>query len=75
MDMQMPVMDGYTATEKYRSWESQNNEGKKVPVIALTAYALEEEARKSFSAGCDEHITKPVKKKTILKCILEWAIN
>ncbi|MBC77755.1 MAG: hypothetical protein CME64_17250 [Halobacteriovoraceae bacterium] len=73
MDMQMPVMDGYTATKQYREWESEN-QVKKVPVIALTAYALEEEARKSMAAGCDEHITKPVKKKTILKCILEWAI-
>jgi two-component system, sensor histidine kinase and response regulator len=68
MDMQMPVMDGYIATRKIREWE--NKEGlESTPIIALTAYALKEETQKSIDAGCDAHITKPIKKATLLEAI------
>lgn len=44
-----------------------------MPILALTAHALEEERRKSAEAGCDEHLTKPVKKKDILGAIEQHA--
>ncbi|MCO4754567.1 MAG: PAS domain S-box protein, partial [Bacteriovoracaceae bacterium] len=72
MDMQMPVMDGYVATAKFREWEREAGRDKRIPIIALTAYALEKEAEKSLVAGCDQHVTKPVKKNTILKCLLKF---
>ena len=68
MDMQMPVMDGYTATRAIRKWERDHN----LPptqIIALTALALKEEAVKIFEAGCNTHITKPVRKTTLLEVL------
>ena len=72
MDMQMPVMDGYTATKEIRKWEQQNGL-KPTPVVALTAYALKEEIQKSLDAGCDAHMTKPIKKAILLETIGRYA--
>jgi len=68
MDMQMPVMDGYTATREIRKWESKNGI-KPTPIIALTAHALKEEEEESLEAGCTAHISKPVKKAPFLETI------
>ena len=68
MDMQMPVMDGLTATKTIRRWEREQDLPK-TPIIALTALALKEEAVKIFEAGCNTHITKPVKKQTLLEVL------
>jgi CheY-like chemotaxis protein len=68
MDMQMPVMDGYSATKAIRQWEREHNLSP-IPIIALTAFALKEEAAKMFQAGCTTHITKPVKKVTLLEIL------
>lgn len=68
MDMQMPVMDGYTATAEIRKLET-DRQSARTPVIALTAFALREEMEKSLNAGCDEHVTKPVAKTTLLNSI------
>jgi two-component system sensor histidine kinase/response regulator len=65
MDIQMPVMDGLAATKSIREWERQE-EVSKTPIIALTALALKEEAAKIFEAGCNAHMTKPIKKSTLL---------
>ncbi len=72
MDMQMPVMDGYTATKKIREWEKTHNR-KKRPILALSAYALKEEANKSLDAGCDAHLCKPINKKTLLQSIYDYS--
>ncbi|MDF9407869.1 response regulator [Pelotomaculum isophthalicicum JI] len=72
MDMQMPVMDGYTATRTIRKWEAENRLAP-TPVVALTAYALKEDARKSLDAGCTAHLTKPVKKSILLETIREYS--
>ncbi len=65
MDMQMPVMDGLEATRLIREWERHEGVGK-TPIIALTALALKQEAAKIFEAGCNAHMTKPIKKATLL---------
>jgi len=69
MDMQMPVLDGYTAVKTIREWE-RNAAVPRTPIIALTAYALKEEVTKSLDAGCDSHLSKPIKKKTLMDAIL-----
>ena len=65
MDVQMPVMDGYSATRRIRQWEAENR-ARPVPILALTAHALPEEVRKSLDAGCTAHLTKPIRKATLL---------
>jgi len=70
MDMQMPVMDGYTAVRAIREWE-RSAQVARTRIVALTAYALKDEVGKSLEAGCDAHLSKPIKKKTLLKAIVE----
>ena len=70
MDMQMPIMDGYTATREIRKWEKKRGV-KNTPIIALTAYALAGELRKSIEAGCNGHLTKPIKKAKLIESIHE----
>jgi len=65
MDVQMPVMDGYTTTRAIREWEKGSG-ARPTPVIALTAYAMAEDAQKSLEAGCAAHLTKPIKKASLL---------
>ena len=68
MDMQMPVMDGYEATKAIRAWEREHD---LLPtqVIALTALALKEDGVKILEAGCNAHMTKPIKKHTLLEVL------
>lgn len=68
MDIQMPVMDGCTATKAIRSWEQDHNLPS-TPIIALTALALREEGARILDAGCNTHVTKPVKKSTLLEVL------
>jgi two-component system sensor histidine kinase/response regulator len=68
MDIQMPIVDGYEAASTIRGWERANNR-RRTPIVALTASALEEAVHRSKSAGCDTHVTKPVKKSTLLHAI------
>ena len=70
MDIQMPVMDGYTAAKLIRQWEQDHNVFR-TPIIALTASVLDEAVHKSFDAGCDTHVSKPVRRPTLLAAIHE----
>ena len=68
MDIQMPVVDGYTAVRRIREWERRQDRPR-IPIIALTASALDEAVRMSLDAGCDAHIAKPVRKATLIEAI------
>jgi signal transduction histidine kinase/CheY-like chemotaxis protein len=68
MDIQMPNKDGLSATRAIRKWESEHGK-KPALIIALTASALEEDVQQSLQAGCNAHISKPVKKRVILDAI------
>nr|CRH05518.1 Menbrane protein of unknown function. Putative senser protein. Containing signal transduction response regulator, receiver region domain, ATP-binding region, ATPase-like domain and signal transduction histidine kinase, homodimeric domain [Candidatus Magnetococcus massalia] len=69
MDVQMPVMDGLTATRFIRAWEQQSGVANPVTVVALTAHALTGDREKSLAAGCDHHMTKPIKKRLLLEML------
>lgn len=63
MDLKMPVMDGLTATKLIKA------EKPDLPIIAITAYALSGDKEKALEAGCDEYISKPIKKQDLLAVI------
>ena len=72
MDVQMPIMDGYTATREIRTWERENHRDP-VPIIALTAHAFAENERKTLEAGCSQHLTKPISKPKLLAAIAHFV--
>ncbi|HOD39896.1 MAG TPA: response regulator [Candidatus Wallbacteria bacterium] len=68
MDMQMPVMDGYTSTKLIREFEAENGRPPK-PIIALTAFAFKEDVQKSMDSGCTDYLAKPIKKSTLMEAL------
>jgi CheY-like chemotaxis protein len=63
MDIKMPEMDGSEVTREIRKTHPN------IPIIAQTAYALDDEKQKSLDAGCTAYITKPINKNALLKLI------
>jgi CheY-like chemotaxis protein len=68
MDLQMPVMGGLEATRVIRQWEADTH-AYPTPILALTAHAAADAAGRSLEAGCNEHLTKPIEKSTLLEAI------
>jgi PAS domain S-box-containing protein len=68
MDVQMPDMDGYTATGIIRAWESEQNRAP-MPILALTAHALASDTEKSMQAGSTAHLAKPIQRQTLLAAL------
>jgi CheY-like chemotaxis protein len=66
MDMQMPVLDGFEATSILRE------DGVTTPIIGVTAHSSEDDRQRCLSAGCDEHLSKPVKKSLLLDTCALW---
>ncbi|MCG3138406.1 MAG: Sensor histidine kinase RcsC [Phycisphaerae bacterium] len=67
MDMQMPLMDGYTAVHHLRSCGYQG------AIIALTVHALDEEKKRCLQVGCDAYITKPIVRSALLEVVYHNA--
>src|SRR6059036_1023532 len=61
MDVQMPVMDGLTATRMIRESEARHPGRRRLPIMALTAYAMRGDRERCLAAGMDDHLTKPVR--------------
>ena len=74
MDVQMPVMDGYTATKAIRKWEGgMRNKGKaQIPIIAMTAHAMAGDEDKSLQAGMNGHVTKPIDPDQLFATLQKW---
>jgi CheY-like chemotaxis protein len=74
MDLDMPEMDGYSATRQIRSAECAG-QVLGVPIVALTAHSETEAFVKSFEAGCNAHVTKPLSKAGLIETIRRYAIG
>lgn len=72
MDIKMPVMDGYEATKLIRAYES-SGQLTRTPIIALSAHAFKNEVDKATAAGCDDYLTKPLRKSLFLDTILKYG--
>jgi PAS domain S-box-containing protein len=72
MDIQMPIVDGYTAVLQIRRWEERSGR-QPTPIIALTASADSEAVRRAHEVGCNLHVSKPLKKQALLQTIDSYA--
>lgn len=82
MDVQMPVMDGLTATIRIREMEAEAREKaaasdtdaeERTPIIGLTAGAMLEDKEKCLAAGMDDYLSKPVSRECLLNALLRWT--
>lgn len=67
MDMSLPILDGWSAMREIRA----NPTTAKIPIIALTAHAMEADRQKAFEAGCNAYLTKPVDEGQLFRTIKE----
>lgn len=72
MDLQMPVMDGFTATRKIRELERPDND---VPIIALSANAFKEDVNLSLANGMNGHLAKPLEMDRLLETLHNWLVT
>ncbi len=73
MDAHMPVMDGYEAAAEFRAWERETGRPR-LPVLALTADAFKESIERSVQVGFNTHLTKPIRKATLVEAIQKYAL-
>ena len=71
MDVQMPVLDGYAATRQLRDRETRLRLPR-IPIVALTANAFDEDAAQSMAAGMDSHLAKPYSRDQLLELLRRW---
>ena len=71
MDLQMPVMDGYGATQHIRAWEAAQQRPR-LPIIALTADAFDEDRQRCLAAGMDDFMTKPLALPALTAALAKW---
>ncbi len=70
MDVMMPVMDGYEATQKIRQLEDKTKAD--IPIIAMTANAFEEDAKAAIEAGMNAHMAKPIRIESLYEIIEQY---
>lgn len=78
MDVQMPEMDGYEATQKIRKWENARVDFKPadgspvLPIIAMTAHAMEGDKERCLAAGMNDYVTKPIDTRQLFEALSRW---
>ncbi len=75
MDVQMPIIDGYKATHLIRHHSPYKFSARNVPIVAMTASAIQGDREKCKKAGMDDYLAKPVKQKTLENMLVRWALN
>ena len=75
MDVQMPEMDGLSCTKEIRKYEAENPSKNRVQILAMTAYAFNEDIQRTKDAGCDDHISKPINKSNLVKSINKLLVS
>ena len=73
MDCQMPVLDGYEATRRWRTREERT--GSHIPILAMTANALTGDREKCLNAGMDDYMSKPVVSEDMYAKIASWLVK
>lgn len=77
MDVQMPILDGYRATHliRHHSPYSEDSNIRTLPIVAMTASAIQGDKEKCRKAGMDDYLAKPVRGKTLENMLLKWALE
>ncbi len=69
MDMKMPEMDGFAATKQIRERD------KEIPIIAVTAFAFDQDRQKAIQAGCNDYMSKPISRDILKEMIKKWSLK
>ena len=72
MDCQMPVLDGYSATRRWREIEAGQGPGYRLPIVAMTANAMAGDRQRCLDAGMDDYLSKPVARDQLDACLRRW---
>ncbi len=75
MDINMPKMNGYQATEKIRRFERESTSGNRIPILALTANVMDDFKKRCLEVGMDDFLTKPIKRELVFSAIQKWIKN
>lgn len=73
MDCEMPIMDGFVATQKIREYEQQT--GQRVPIVAMTGHSSSEVRARCLNFGMDDYVTKPFKLDTLRELLTRWNLT
>jgi signal transduction histidine kinase/DNA-binding response OmpR family regulator len=74
VDVNMPVVDGYSAVTLMRAWERERG-ARPTPIVALTGRAMVEDRVRALAAGCDAYLTKPLRRAVLMEAITRFSIN
>ncbi len=75
MDIQMPIKDGFVATKEIRAFEKAQRTGRNTPIVALSASATREDMLKARSCGCNDYLSKPITRATLISAINRYRAS